>query len=267
MSSEQVPDSADDLAARFAALCVRAGKVVMQVYATDFEVRAKGDTSPVTEADERAEAVLHAGLAELLPGVTVVAEEAVSAEGLPEIPSEFVLVDPLDGTREFTSRNGDFTVNVALVRDGRPIAGAVYAPARDTAYAGGTTAWTATVAPGGPIVDRTAVRTRPYPHAGLVAVASRSHLDPETAAFLDRLPLTDRRSAGSSLKLCLVATGEADVYPRFGPTMEWDIAAGHAVLQAAGGQLLAPDGGPFRYGKTTTGLRNGPFVAWGGAPL
>ena len=257
----------DALAARLADLCSRAGEVVMAVYATDFEVRAKGDTSPVTEADERAEAVLLAGLAELLPGVTVVAEEAVAAGGLPEVPGEFLLVDPLDGTREFTSRNGDFTVNVALVRDGAPVAGAVYAPARSRAFFGGTTAQQASCEPGAALGEATPIRTRDYPADGLVAVASKSHLDADTAAFLDRLPLADRRSAGSSLKLCLVAAGEADVYPRFGPTMEWDIAAGHAVLAAAGGQVLTPDGRPFRYGKVESGLRNGPFVAWGRTPL
>ena len=256
----------DDLALALAQLTVDAGRVVMEVYATDFAVRTKDDASPVSEADERAEEVLLAGLSALLPGVTVVAEEAVSAGGLPEVPREFLLVDPLDGTREFVSRNGDFTVNVALVRDGAPVCGAVYAPARGTAYAGGTRAVRADVAPGARLVATAPVRTRAYPEGGLVAVASRSHLDDATRAFLDRLQPADLRSAGSSLKLCLVAAGEADVYPRFGPTMEWDIAAGHAVLAAAGGQVLTPDGAPFRYGKTADGLRNGAFIAWGGAP-
>jgi 3'(2'), 5'-bisphosphate nucleotidase len=263
---ESLPPT-DALARRLAELCSAAGAVVMEVYATDFEARAKGDSSPVTEADERAEALLHAALADLLPGVTVVAEEAVAAGGLPEVPAEFLLVDPLDGTREFLSRNGDFTVNVALVREGAVVCGAVHAPARSLSWYGGERAVRAACEPGGPLVDERPVATREYPAGGLVAVASKSHLDDETAAFLDRLPLADRRSAGSSLKLCLVATGEADVYPRFGPTMEWDIAAGHAVLQAAGGQVLTPDGAPFRYGKVETGLRNGPFVAWGRAPL
>ncbi len=259
--------AADDLARRFADLCSAAGALVMAVYATDFEARAKADSSPVTEADERAEALILSGLAALLPGVTIVAEEAVSAGGLPVVPDEFLLVDPLDGTREFLGRNGDFTVNIALVQGGTPVCGAVYAPARSRMFAGGTTAWSCAVEPGAPVGEGAPLATRGYPAEGLVAVASKSHLDPETAAFLDRLPLTDRRSAGSSLKLCLVAAGEADVYPRFGPTMEWDIAAGHAVLTAAGGQLLEPDGTPFRYGKVETGLKNGPFVAWGRAPL
>jgi 3'(2'), 5'-bisphosphate nucleotidase len=193
----------------------------------------------------------------------VVAEEAVSAGGLPEVPDEFVLVDPLDGTREFVNRNGDFTVNIALVRDGVPVAGAVYAPARDRMFVGGSTAGTATVRPGEDVGDLTPMATRPYPPGGLVAVASASHLDDETKAFLERLQPARSRSAGSSLKFCLLAAGEADVYPRFGPTMEWDIAAGHAVLGAAGGQVLEPDGTPFRYGKVESGLRNGPFVAWG----
>ena len=260
-------DDADDLARRFAELCSRAGAVVMDVYGTAFEARLKDDASPVTEADERAEAVLLAGLAELLPGVTVVAEEAVAAGGLPEVPTEFLLVDPLDGTREFLSRNGDFTVNVALVRDGAPVAGAVHAPARSRSFYGGTTAVGAACDPGGPLVGAAPLVTRDYPAEGLVAVASKSHLDDETAAFLDRLPLSDRRSAGSSLKLCLVAAGEADVYPRFGPTMEWDTAAGDAVLRAAGGTVVDEDGAVFRYGKVESGLRNGPFVCWGQEPL
>jgi 3'(2'), 5'-bisphosphate nucleotidase len=262
-----VTDERDDLARRFAEVCCLAGQVVMEVYATDFEARAKADSSPVTEADERAEALILPALAALLPGVAVVAEEAVSAGGLPfgdgPVPSEFLLVDPLDGTREFLGRNGDFTVNVALVRDGAPVAGAVYAPARSRLFLGGTTASVGDVEPGAPLPALRPLRTRAYPDAGLVAVASKSHLDADTAAFLERLAPADTRSAGSSLKLCLVAAGEADVYPRFGPTMEWDIAAGDAVLRAAGGQLLDPDGAVFRYGKADSGLRNGPFVAWG----
>ncbi len=257
----------DDLARAFAQLASDAGRLVMDVYATDFEVRTKGDASPVSEADERAEALLVPGVQALLPGVLVVAEEAVSAGGLPEVPSEFVLIDPVDGTREFVSRNGDFTVNVALVRDGVPVAGVVYAPAKERLFVGGSTASYADLAAGERVTDLAPMRTRAYPDAGLVAVASKSHLDDDTRAFLDRLTLTDSRSAGSSLKFCLLAAGEADVYPRFGPTMEWDTAAGDAVLRAAGGQVVDPDGTTFRYGKTEQGLRNGPFVAWGGDVL
>lgn len=257
----------DDLARAFAELCSAAGAVIMEVYGSGPDVRYKADRSPVSEADERAEALILPGLHALLPGVTVIAEEAVSADGLPSVPAEFLLVDPLDGTREFLQQRGDFTVNIALVRDGAPVAGCVYAPARERLFLGGTTAATGPLAPGAPLGDLAPAATRPYPAEGLTAVASASHLDPETREFLAGLPLADRRSAGSSLKLCLVAVGEADVYPRFGPTMEWDIAAGHAVLAAAGGQVLTPEGHPFRYGKTEAGLRNGAFVAWGREPL
>lgn len=255
----------DDLARAFAGLASAAGRVVMDVYATDFAVRRKGDWSPVSDADERAEALLVPAVEQLLPGVPVVAEEAVSAGHLPEVDGDFVLIDPLDGTREFVQRRGDFTVNVALVRDGTPVVGVVYAPAKDRMFVGGRTAAAGEVAPGAPVGDLTPIRTRAYPTTGLVAVASRSHLDVETREFLDDVRPVDTRTAGSSLKFCLVAAAEADVYPRFGPTMEWDTAAGQAVLTAAGGTVVHPDGTPFRYAKP--GLRNGPFIAWGRQPL
>lgn len=256
----------DDLAIAFAALASDAGRVVMDVYATDFEVRRKADLSPVSEADEAAEALLVPGVAKLLPGVPILAEEAVSREGLVDVGNEFVLIDPLDGTKEFVSRNGEFTVNVALVRDGVPIAGCVYAPALGRMYVGGTTAYSGSVQPGVTDADLPPMTTRPYPDA-LVAVASRSHRDAQTDAFLSDLGVAETRSAGSSLKFCLVAEGAADVYPRFGPTMEWDTAAGDAVLRAAGGTVTNADGSVFRYGKADAGFRNGSFIAWGGAPL
>lgn len=257
----------DRLALAFARLASEAGRVVMDVYATDFEVRTKADRSPVSEADERAEAVLAPGVQALLPGVPVVAEEAVSVGGLPQVHAEFLLIDPVDGTREFVSRNGDFTVNIALVRDGIPVAGVVYAPARGRVFVAAGTASAGSLAPGDAVDGLEPIQTRAYPEDGLVAVASRSHLDADTAAFLDRLRPADTRSAGSSLKFCLVAAGEADVYPRFGPTMEWDTAAGDAVLRAAGGTVVDDRGALLRYGKVESGLRNGPFVCWGGEPL
>ncbi|MCU1590103.1 MAG: cysQ [Frankiales bacterium] len=256
----------DDLAVAFAALASAAGRVVMDVYATDFAVRRKADSSPVSEADEAAEALLVPGVATLLPGVPILAEEAVSRDGLLDVGSEFVLIDPLDGTKEFVSRNGEFTVNIALIRAGVPVAGCVYAPALDQIYVGGTTAARGTVRPGGEVTGLRPMRTRPYP-AELVAVASRSHADAQTAEFLAELGVASTRSAGSSLKFCLVAGGSADVYPRFGPTMEWDTAAGDAVLRAAGGTVADAAGATFRYGKAAEGFRNGAFVAWGGAPL
>jgi 3'(2'), 5'-bisphosphate nucleotidase len=255
----------DDLARAFAQLASAAGRVVMDVYATDFEVRRKDDWSPVSDADERAEALLVPAVERLLPGVPVVAEERVSADGLPEYAHEFVLIDPVDGTREFVRRTGEFTVNVALVRDGEPVAGVVYAPAKHRLFVGGGTAGVADVTPGDEVGALTPMTTRAYPTEGLTAVASRSHLDIETREFLEDVKPVATRTAGSSLKFCLVAAGEADVYPRFGPTMEWDTAAGHAVLRAAGGTVVHPDGRPFEYRKP--GLRNGPFVAWGRQPL
>ena len=259
----------DDLALRFAHLCSQAGREIMAVYGRGAVARTKADLSPVTEADERAEEILLAGLAELLPGVTVVAEEAVAAHGLPTVGAEFVLVDPLDGTKEFLTGSGEFTVNIGLVQDGRPTAGCVYAPALGSVFTGGQRAHTARLTPGDgldPAVLQE-IRTRSYPSAGLVAVTSRSHLDPTTQAFLDRLRPTSTTDAGSSLKLCLVAQGLADVYPRFAPTMEWDIAAGDAVLRAAGGTVVDEQGVTFGYGKTRDGLRNTAFVAWGQQPL
>jgi 3'(2'), 5'-bisphosphate nucleotidase len=254
----------DRLALAFADLASHAGRVIMDVYGTDFEVRRKADLSPVSEADEAAEALIVPGVQRLLPGVPILAEEAVSRDGLVAIGSEFILIDPLDGTKEFVSRNGEFTVNVALVRDGVPVAGCVFAPALDRMYVGGTTAATGVVPPGADVGPLAPMTTRRYP-SELVAVASRSHADEQTAAFLADLGVVSTRSAGSSLKFCLVAEGSADVYPRFGPTMEWDTAAGDAVLRAAGGTVTNPDGSSFSYAKP--GARNGPFVAWGGQAL
>ncbi len=239
-------------------LARQAGDVVMAIYMTDFEVRGKGDASPVTEADERAEAVILAGLAALTPEIPVVAEEAVAAGRIPEVGERFWLVDPLDGTKEFVRRNGEFTVNIALVEARQPVLGVVLAPALGRLYAGGASA-------GAFIEDdrgRRPIRCRIPPDDGLTVVASRSHGD---AAALDAF-LTGRRvarqiSAGSSLKLCLIAAGEADLYPRLGRTMEWDIAAGHAVLAAAGGRVSQLDGRPLHYGKPD--FANPHFVATG----
>lgn len=257
----------DRLALAFAELASEAGRAIMDIYGRDFTVRTKEDASPVSEADEAAEPILISGVEKLLPGVPIVAEESVTRDGLPLVGETYVLIDPLDGTREFINRNGEFTVNVALVRKGRPIAGCVYAPAAARMYMAGKTARLAMIAAGARVADEEArlIATRPYP-AGLTAVTSRSHADAQTQAFLERLPLAGQRDAGSSLKFCLVAEGQADVYPRFGPTMEWDTAAGHAVLLAAGGQVVTPEGAEFLYGKKADGFRNGAFIAWGGTP-
>ncbi|MEO7245392.1 MAG: 3'(2'),5'-bisphosphate nucleotidase CysQ [Rubrivivax sp.] len=239
----------------------RAGREIMTIYATDFAVRGKADASPVTAADERAEALIVPALQALAPDIPVVAEEAAAAGRAPRVGARFWLVDPLDGTREFVSRNGEFTVNLALIEHGVPVLGVVFAPALDRLFAGaaGEGAW---VEQGG---VRREIRCRAVSPEGLTVVASRSHGD---AAALDAF-LAGRRvaaltTAGSSLKLCLLAAGEADLYPRLGRTMEWDIAAGHAVLGAAGGRVHTLDGADLRYGKP--GFENPHFVATGAAP-
>jgi len=219
----------------------------------------KTDGSPVTAADQAAEDIILAALADLTPEIPVIAEEAMAKGPAPEVAGRrFWLVDPLDGTREFLSGNGEFTVNIALIEDGRPILGVVVAPALGQSY-GGYGPGTATLADAD---GERPIQVRPVPPEGETVMGSRSHGDP---AAMERF-LADRkvaafRAAGSSLKLCLIARGEADVYPRFGPTMEWDIAAGHAVLAAAGGRVLTLEGGPFLYGKPD--YRNGPFIASG----
>ncbi|WP_119293189.1 3'(2'),5'-bisphosphate nucleotidase CysQ [Azohydromonas sediminis] len=239
-----------------------AGRVILEVYATDFAVRGKDDASPVTEADERAEKLIVPALAALTPGVPVVAEEEVAAGRVPAIGERFWLVDPLDGTKEFIGRNGEFTVNVALVERGEPVLGVVLAPAlgvRGRLFAGaaGVGAWVDDDA------GRRPIRCRAVPPEGLTVVASRSHGDAAALdTFLAGKKVASLASAGSSLKLCLIAAGEADLYPRLGRTMEWDIAAGHAVLRAAGGEVTRlDDGQPLRYGKP--GFDNPHFVAAG----
>lgn len=259
----------DQLARLFAQIASDAGVAVMEVYASEFETRTKADYSPVSDADERAEEIILARLEEALPGVPVLAEERAAREGLGEkVADAFLLVDPVDGTKEFIQRKGDFTVNIALICGGHPVAGAVYAPARRDMYFGGSEArGISDFEPGAPVETGDLLTTRAYPSEGLTAVTSSSHLDERTKAFLSKLSIASQTGIGSSLKFCLLAAAKADVYPRWGPTMEWDTAAGHAVLIAAGGQVLKPDGTPFTYGKGAEGFRNGPFIAWGNAPL
>jgi 3'(2'), 5'-bisphosphate nucleotidase len=243
----------------------RAGGAIMAVYATDFSVRDKADASPVTAADEAAEKIILADLAAIAPHVPVVAEESVAAGHVPVIAERFFLVDPLDGTREFVSHRDEFTVNVALIEDGVPVLGVVFAPARRELYWGDVRAGKAghiDADPDGTMPSMgSRLTVRPPPARGLTAVASRSHRTPETDAFLANYPVAEFRSIGSSLKFCLVAAGDADIYPRLGTTMEWDTAAGHAVLTAAGGTVTGLAGEPFGYGKP--GFRNGNFVARG----
>jgi 3'(2'), 5'-bisphosphate nucleotidase len=263
------PPERDRLARIFAAIASDAGVAVMDVYKSDFETRTKADRSPVSDADEKAEEIILARLESELPGIPVLAEERAAREGLGEkITGDFLLVDPVDGTKEFVQRKGDFTVNIALISAGRPVAGVVYAPARKELYFGGASArMIDAFEPGAKIADGRVLKTRDYPAEGLTAMTSSSHLTEETRKFLARHKIVSSTAIGSSLKFCWVAAGKADVYPRWGPTMEWDTAAGHAVLEAAGGKVLTPEGSPFLYGKGAQGFGNGPFVAWGREPL
>jgi 3'(2'), 5'-bisphosphate nucleotidase len=257
----------DEIALFLAGAALAAGPAVMEEYERGCEVAAKKDGSPVTSADHRAEAIICERLTGMVPMPPVCAEEAMAAGAEPGVAERFLLVDPLDGTREFLAGNGEFTINVALIERGAPVAGAVYAPAIGRLWVGGDTAFVSEARPGAPLPgegSRRPIRTRRAP-LSLVALASRSHLDPQSESFLKGLPIGETRFAGSSLKFCLIAEGEGDVYPRFAPTMEWDTAAGDAVLRAAGGAVLDPAGRPLSYGKVESGLRNGPFIAWGDA--
>jgi 3'(2'), 5'-bisphosphate nucleotidase len=257
----------DRLARAFADLVTQAGAIAMDILsAPDLSARMKSDSSPVSEADEKIETFLLDGLARLLPGVPILAEEAAAGGRRPAPAAMLLLVDPLDGTREFLARRDEFTVNIGLAVDGVPCAGAVFAPALGQLWFAGASAFGAAAAPGdkAPPPERCRpLRVRKIPSEGPTALVSRSHPDRETRALLRRLGVTDIREAGSSLKFCRLAEGAADIYPRFGPTMEWDTAAGDAVLRAAGGVVLEPSGRPLRYGKVETSYRNGPFVAAG----
>ena len=257
-----------ELARRLADITEEAGQLILGIYNSDFETRSKDDSSPVTDADEKAEALILERLEQLGTGIPVVAEESVAAGNTPDISGgRFFLVDPLDGTKEFINRNGEFTVNIALIENGEPVAGAVHLPALAQTYWGAWpgAAWRREVGQ-----NPEPVTVRPADHDGFVVVASRSHRDKATDDFLKDVPVLELVSAGSSLKLCRVAEGKADMYPRLGRTMEWDIAAGHAVLMAAGGKIQVIEGGdvkgdvgqPLRYGKP--GFENPFFVARGG---
>jgi 3'(2'), 5'-bisphosphate nucleotidase len=243
-------------------LAIEAGRAILAVYRRDdLAVRAKADASPVTEADEAADAVITGGLAAAFPDIPVVTEERRASH---DVAAEvFFLIDPLDGTKEFVNRRGDFTVNVALVEHGVPTRGVVYAPAQGrlfyTAAGGGAVEETAPFDPAAAGEVRRLHVRRPSPEA-LLVVASKSHRDKATDDYIAQYPVADFRSAGSSLKFCLLAAGEADLYPRLGRTMEWDTAAGQAVLLGAGGTVVRfDDHEPLVYGKP--GYENPFFIA------
>jgi 3'(2'), 5'-bisphosphate nucleotidase len=239
------------------AIARRAGSAILEVYKNDFAVTVKDDKSPVTEADIRSERIILEGLAALTPDIPVIAEEETSSGRVPPHRERFWLVDPLDGTKEFVKRNGQFTVNIGLIDRGRPVVGALLAPATDRLYmAADGRAW---LEEGG--MTRP-IRCRRPPAEGLIVLGSASHRDSgQFDQFLSRFPVAEIRRWGSALKYGILAEGEADLYPRFGRMMEWDTAAGHAILDAAGGCLTLPDGSPLAYGKS--GFANPPVVAWG----
>ncbi|MCB1334342.1 MAG: 3'(2'),5'-bisphosphate nucleotidase CysQ [Roseivivax sp.] len=243
-------------------LAIEAGDAILEIYnSDDFEVKTKSDQSPVTEADEAADALISAGLRASFPQLALVTEEQADSHDLQA--QTFLIVDPLDGTKEFVQRRGDFTVNIALVENGVPTRGVVYAPARKRMFY--TAADGQSVEEDGPFDAARAGQTRPIRVAdanngALLVVASKSHRDQATDDYINRYRIADAKSAGSSLKFCLVATGEADLYPRLGRTMEWDTAAGHAVLAGAGGVVLRFDTlEPLAYGKP--GFANPFFIA------
>ncbi|HZP20338.1 MAG TPA: 3'(2'),5'-bisphosphate nucleotidase CysQ [Bauldia sp.] len=256
-----------ELAEAMVAAAIAAGAAILAARARGLTVESKADTSPVTEADRAAEAVILRHLAEAAPGIPVVAEEACAVGRPPSVGAAFFLVDALDGTREFVRGGDDFTVNIALVRNETPAIGVVLAPVTGEIYVGvaGSGAWRGVVRDG-VVVHRRAVTVR-SPGDRIDVVASRSHRTPETDAYIARYRVGANVAAGSSLKFCTVADGRADLYPRMGTTMQWDTAAGDAVLRAAGGRTLTLDNRPLRYGPTALAgadsYRNPWFVAVG----
>ena len=254
-SSEDYPR----LAAAARCLALEAGRAIMTFYREGTAVEIKQDCSPVTEADKVADRLIVAGLRAAAPHIPIISEESTGARTPAALAGEsFWLVDPLDGTREFIARTGEFTVNIALIEVGRPVLAVLHAPAQGETYvADGQGGAVRFVGDGAPQT----IRTRPVPDVGPAVIASRSHRDAETDAYIAKLRPSRTESAGSALKFGLLARGEADLYPRFGRTMEWDTAAGQAVLEAAGGHVRDMSGRALRYGKA--GLVNPSFVACG----
>lgn len=239
----------------------RAGEEVLSIYREGCAAESKQDGSPVTEADRRAQAIICAGLERLAPEIPIVAEEDGRSQHSGALPGRFWLVDPLDGTKEFLSRNGEFTINIALIEGDAPVLGVILAPVLGRLFA--------SAADAGAMLDdehgRRAISTRSVPAQGPTVVSSRSHGDPEALRrCFGESQIGASVCAGSSLKFCLIAAGEADVYPRFGRTMEWDTAAGDAILRTAGGSVTDLEGSPLRYGKP--GFENPHFVAQGRDP-
>ncbi|MDT9600799.1 3'(2'),5'-bisphosphate nucleotidase CysQ [Sphingosinicella rhizophila] len=243
---------------------LEAGAEIERIYEAGCATETKEDGSPVTEADRRAEQIILDRLRKAFPDVPILAEEEVSEGRIPAVGMRFFCVDPLDGTRGFVQRNGEFTVNIALIEDEETRAGVVYAPDSHLLYYGAAGEGAFRVRDGGPPEP---IRTRLHPSHGLTAIGSRNHGSKDDDGKNAGLNIVDYLPSGSSLKFCMVAEGSADVYPRHGRTMEWDTAAGQAVLEAAGGRVMALDGiveaGPLRYGKVERGFDNPHFIAWG----
>lgn len=251
------------------AASIAAGDIILAIRRGGLAVEKKADKSPVTEADRAAEALIAEHLERVAPGFAMIGEEAVYEGRIPDVGNAFFLVDPLDGTREFVKGGNDFTVNIGLVRDGKPAVGVIFVPATGKLYGGvvGEGAWKAEVT-GGAASARTTMRVRPAPAGPIDVVASRSHRTKETDAFIARFDVARLVSAGSSVKFCVVASGEADLYPRMGTTMQWDTAAGEAILRAAGGRVVTIEGAPLGYGPNgapgADAFRNPWFIATGG---
>ncbi|TAJ72904.1 MAG: 3'(2'),5'-bisphosphate nucleotidase [Phenylobacterium sp.] len=251
----------NDIGQALAEICEAAAALILPLWRSGVEVLTKADESPVTEADQRGEKLILEHLARRFPGVPVISEEDASEFGTPDaIGPRFFLVDPLDGTKAFVRGDPNFTVNIGLIQDGRPVAGAVCAPPS------GETWFTH----GGAALKRVkggtdaAVRVRRWPKGSAVALVSHTMKEETTRKLAEEYGFDVPEAMDSSIKFCRIAEGSADIYPRHGPTMEWDIAAGHAVLEAAGGSVLTLEGRPFAYGKASEGFRNGWFVARGG---
>ncbi len=261
----------NQIARTLACIAIDAGAAIMLIYnRAEFLANAKIDGSPVTIADQAAETIVIQGLERHFPDIQIVAEEASYNNLAPLALKRFFLVDALDGTREFIEKRPEFTVNIALIENGKPVAGAVYSPASGELYLGATSAFRGHIEASNiqvagiqdlaqlPALTRIAARTR---HIPLVAAISRAHIDDNTTRFCAQNNVQETIQVGSSIKFCRIAEGHADIYPRFSPTMEWDTAAGHAIINAAGGAVLTLDGKVLMYGKE--GYKNGAFVAWG----
>lgn len=253
------------------AAAVEASRLILAIYRDDTGHRTKADGSPVTLADEQGEAAILAVLRDAHPTIPILAEESVAAGDVPDVGDQFFLVDPLDGTKEFVTGTDEFTVNIAFIKDGATVLGVVTTPAVGMLYVGdietGAYRQAYDFETGTPTGEPEIIRVRTVPETGAIAMTSRSHGSPETAALLRKLGAVDVLAAGSSLKFCAIAEGRADLYPRLGRTMEWDTGAAHAVLKAAGGEVYTFEGGergaPLAYGKKERGFDNPHFLAIG----